>query len=78
MAGLAADGGMAEYMIGDAENCVLIPENVSFEQAAPLMCAGVGIIQQIDVMDADSSRQRRGRVLKPRASRVRPQSASLA
>ena len=42
-AGLLADGGMAEYMIGDADNCVLIPENVSFEQAAPLMCAGVSV-----------------------------------
>ena len=41
MAGLANDGGMAEYIIGDAENCVLIPEEVSYEQAAPLMCAGV-------------------------------------
>lgn len=41
MAGLANDGGMAEYIIGDADNSVLIPDNVPFEQAAPLMCAGV-------------------------------------
>lgn len=41
MAGLANDGGMAEYIIGDADNAVLLPDGLSFEQAAPLMCAGV-------------------------------------
>ena len=41
MAGLKNNGGMAEYMIGDADNCVLLPDGVPFEQAAPLMCAGV-------------------------------------
>lgn len=41
MGGLLHDGGMAEYMISDAENTVLLPESLSFEQAAPLMCAGV-------------------------------------
>ncbi|KAK5073366.1 hypothetical protein LTR24_010317 [Lithohypha guttulata] len=40
MAGLANDGGMAEYIIGDADNSVLVPDSVPFEQAAPLMCAG--------------------------------------
>ena len=40
-AGLVNDGGMAEYIIGDADNCVLLPDEVSWEQAAPLMCAGV-------------------------------------
>jgi threonine dehydrogenase-like Zn-dependent dehydrogenase len=41
-AGLDADGGMGEYSIGDADNAVLLPDEVPFEQAAPLMCAGVG------------------------------------
>ena len=40
MAGLMANGGMAEYIIGDANNSVLLPDGVPFEQAAPLMCAG--------------------------------------
>ena len=40
MAGLMADGGMAEYIIGDADNSVLLPDRVPFEQAAPLMYAG--------------------------------------
>ncbi len=41
MGGLMNDGGMAEYMLGDAETCVPLPDSISFEQAAPLMCAGV-------------------------------------
>lgn len=32
--GLGYDGGFAEYVIGLAENCVKLPENVSFAQAA--------------------------------------------
>ena len=40
-AGLTHDGGMAEYIIGDADECVALPDSVPFEQAAPLMCAGV-------------------------------------
>ena len=41
LAGLKNDGGLAEYMIADASNAVKLPESVSFEQGAPLMCAGV-------------------------------------
>jgi NADPH:quinone reductase-like Zn-dependent oxidoreductase len=40
-AGLKADGGFAEYIIGDASNIVALPDEVPFEQGAPLMCAGV-------------------------------------
>lgn len=39
--GLQNDGGMAEYMSSDAEQTVLLPHGLPFEQAAPLMCAGV-------------------------------------
>jgi D-arabinose 1-dehydrogenase-like Zn-dependent alcohol dehydrogenase len=42
LAGLKDDGGLAEYMIADADNAVKLPDSVSFEQGAPLMCAGVG------------------------------------
>jgi D-arabinose 1-dehydrogenase-like Zn-dependent alcohol dehydrogenase len=41
MTGLSTDGGMAEYMLSDAENTVSLPDSVPFEQGAPLMCAGV-------------------------------------
>ena len=40
-AGLRADGGMAEFFIADGNNSVLLPDEVDFENAAPLMCAGV-------------------------------------
>lgn len=43
MAGVTSDGAFAEYMIADADNTVLLPETIPFEQAAPLMCAGVSI-----------------------------------
>lgn len=44
MAGIMNDGGFAEYMVADADNSVLLPDSVSFEQAAPLMCAGVSVL----------------------------------
>lgn len=40
-AGLKINGGMAEYMVADSESAMLLPDSLSFEQAAPLMCAGV-------------------------------------
>lgn len=41
MAGISADGGFAEYVVADADSSVELPDGVAFEQAAPLMCAGV-------------------------------------
>lgn len=39
--GLTFDGGYAEYAVAHAAGLVAIPEGLSAEQAAPLMCAGV-------------------------------------
>ncbi len=39
--GLAFDGGYAEYMIAPVEGLALIPDELSFVDAAPLMCAGI-------------------------------------
>ena len=39
--GLSYDGGYAEYVIAPANVLAAIPEALSFEEAAPLMCAGV-------------------------------------
>jgi D-arabinose 1-dehydrogenase-like Zn-dependent alcohol dehydrogenase len=44
--GLTTDGGMAEYIMADAETTIALPDGVSFEQGAPLMCAGVGIYRR--------------------------------
>ena len=41
MAGFKHDGAFAEYMLADPQTTVHLPDGVSFEQGAPLMCAGV-------------------------------------
>src|ERR1700752_4459422 len=38
--GIEAQGGQAEYMLMNADATYLIPDKVSFEQAAPIFCAG--------------------------------------
>ncbi|KAF3009646.1 hypothetical protein E8E13_007706 [Curvularia kusanoi] len=40
MAGFRHDGAFAEYMLADPHTTVHLPDDVSFEQGAPLMCAG--------------------------------------
>lgn len=39
--GVTFDGGYADYMIAPMEALALIPDNLSFVEAAPLMCAGI-------------------------------------
>jgi alcohol dehydrogenase len=39
--GVTDDGGYADYMIARAEALALVPEELSAEEAAPLMCAGI-------------------------------------
>jgi alcohol dehydrogenase len=39
--GITRDGGYAEYMIANASALAHVPEELSAEEAAPLMCAGV-------------------------------------
>jgi Zn-dependent alcohol dehydrogenase len=38
--GYSVNGALAEYAIGTASHCIPIPDNVSDDQAAPLLCAG--------------------------------------
>lgn len=38
--GIDAQGGHAEFMLMNADATYLIPDNVSYEQAAPIFCAG--------------------------------------
>lgn len=44
-AGFYHDGAFAEYIVADSATTVALPESVSFEQAAPLLCAGVCLIR---------------------------------
>lgn len=39
--GFMTDGAFAEYMVADSASTVVLPESISFEQGAPLLCAGV-------------------------------------
>ncbi|ARC58340.1 Alcohol dehydrogenase [Frondihabitans sp. 762G35] len=39
--GLSSDGGYAEYLVAPADALAAIPDALSFEEAAPLLCAGV-------------------------------------
>jgi len=39
--GISYDGGYADYMIAPAEALALIPQELSAQEAAPLMCAGI-------------------------------------
>lgn len=39
--GLSYDGGYAEYMLAPQDALARIPQALSFEEAAPLMCAGI-------------------------------------
>jgi len=41
MTGITYDGGYADFMIANTTGLVLIPEELSATEAAPLMCAGV-------------------------------------
>jgi len=52
MVGVTVDGGFAEYCIIDSRTSAKIPDSMSFEQAAPLMCAGVTIYQSIKKAEA--------------------------
>ncbi|KAF2222282.1 alcohol dehydrogenase GroES-like domain-containing protein [Elsinoe ampelina] len=50
MAGFKHDGCFAEYMVADPATTVKLPATVSFEQGAPLMCAGAtawGALQKL-------------------------------
>src|SRR5687767_116363 len=41
--GISFDGGYAEYMIAPAEAVAAIPDDLTAEEAAPLLCAGVTV-----------------------------------
>lgn len=40
MSGVTADGSFAQYQVADARECCKLPDNLSFQSAAPLACAG--------------------------------------
>ncbi len=47
MVGVTADGAFAEYMRADYRSCVVLPDQLDFDSAAPLFCAGATIYTAI-------------------------------
>lgn len=41
VSGITHDGGYAEYMVASASALAVVPDELSAEEAAPLMCAGI-------------------------------------
>lgn len=41
--GVTVDGSFAEYEIVDGRECCILPDNLSFQSAAPLACAGITV-----------------------------------
>jgi propanol-preferring alcohol dehydrogenase len=41
--GVTLDGSFAEYEVVDGRECCLLPDNVNFQTAAPLACAGTTV-----------------------------------
>jgi D-arabinose 1-dehydrogenase-like Zn-dependent alcohol dehydrogenase len=50
--GIEAQGGHAEYMLMNADTTYLIPEKISYEQAAPIFCAGYTVFGGLRWADA--------------------------
>jgi D-arabinose 1-dehydrogenase-like Zn-dependent alcohol dehydrogenase len=45
--GINQDGGYAEYMICSWESLAFLPDNLPFEEAGPLLCAGVTVFNSL-------------------------------
>jgi D-arabinose 1-dehydrogenase-like Zn-dependent alcohol dehydrogenase len=45
--GINTQGGHAEYMVANADSTMLLPESISYEQAAPIFCAGYTVYSGI-------------------------------
>lgn len=51
--GYDVDGGFAEYLVARAAYVVHLPDSLPYEQAAPLMCAGLTVYKGLVMTEAD-------------------------
>lgn len=51
MTGYTVNGGYAEYALADPKYIGRLPENLSFEEAAPILCAGVTVYKGLKETD---------------------------
>ena len=56
--GLHVQGGHAEYMLMNADATYLIPDKISYEQAAPIFCVGYTVYSGLRWADPQPSRAR--------------------
>ncbi|KAK0545541.1 hypothetical protein OC846_005620 [Tilletia horrida] len=54
MLGITDDGAFAEYMLADFRSVVVLPDDLSFDSAAPLFCAGATIYSAIKACKLDA------------------------
>ncbi|MCL5013290.1 MAG: alcohol dehydrogenase catalytic domain-containing protein [Firmicutes bacterium] len=47
--GVTVNGGDAEYMVAPADRCMLLPDNITYEQAAPIFCAGFTVYSGLKI-----------------------------
>jgi propanol-preferring alcohol dehydrogenase len=50
--GYSVNGGFADYVVADANYVGRLPDNLSFLQAAPILCAGVTVYKGLKVLEA--------------------------
>lgn len=51
MTGYTVNGGYAEYVLADPGYAGLLPQNVTFESIAPVLCAGVTVYKGLKMLD---------------------------
>jgi len=51
MTGYTVNGGYAEYVLADPGYVGALPDNISFEEIAPVLCAGVTVYKGLKVLD---------------------------
>lgn len=55
--GVTVDGGFAEFIKAKASHTTKLPENLSFAEAAPLLCAGLTVHNALKKADAQAGQQ---------------------
>lgn len=55
--GCTVDGGFAEYLKAKASHTAKLPDNLSFAEAAPLLCAGITVYKALRVAEAKAGQR---------------------
>jgi alcohol dehydrogenase, propanol-preferring len=55
--GCTVDGGFAEYLVAPASHAARLPDNLTFAEAAPLLCAGLTVYKALRVAEAQAGQR---------------------